>query len=120
MIRTLSKTLAMASLGFLVSTSLVLAMVKERPGVEVRPVTDREAEHYGMDAPQGVAVTEVDPKGALGQAGLEVHDLLLAMEGQPIEGVDGLVAALKPHQRVTVLALDHRSGETGSVQAVLR
>jgi insertion element IS1 protein InsB len=42
---------------------------------------------------------------------------------QPIEGVDGLVglvAALKPHQRVTVLALDHRSGETGSVQAVLR
>jgi hypothetical protein len=68
----------------------------------------------------------VDPKGALGQAGLEVHDLILAIKGQPIEGVDGLVglvglvAALKPHQRVTVLALDHRSGETGSVEAGLR
>jgi hypothetical protein len=32
----------------------------------------------------------------------------------------GLVAALKPHQRVTVVALDHRSGETGSVEAGLR
>jgi hypothetical protein len=46
----------------------------------------------------------------------------LAIEGQAIEGVDGLagvVTALKPHQHITVLALDHRSGETGSVEAVL-
>ncbi len=105
------------------ATTALLALVQERLGVEVRPVTNREAERYGMDAPQGVTVTAVDPQGALGQAGLEVHDILLAIEGQAIEGVDGLaglVAALKPHQRMTVLALDHRSGETGSVQAVLR
>lgn len=59
----------------------------------------------------------------LGQAGLEVQDILLAIEGHPIEGVDGLaglVTAFKPHQRITVLALDHRSGETGSVEAVVR
>jgi hypothetical protein len=59
MIRTLSKTLAMARLGCLVRISLVLAMVKERLGVEVRPGTDREAEHHGMDTPQGGAVAEV-------------------------------------------------------------
>jgi serine protease Do len=91
--------------------------------VEVRPVTNREAEGYGMDAPQGVTVTEVDPQGPLGQAGLEVKDILLTIEGQAIDGVDGLagmVAALKPHQHITVLALDHRSGETGSVEAVIR
>src|SRR5712691_9658421 len=105
------------------ATTALLALVQERLGVEVRPVTSREAERYGMDAPQGVTVTAVDPQGALGQAGLEVHDILLAIEGQAIEGVDGLaglVAALKPHQRMTVLALDHRSGETGSVQGVIR
>jgi S1-C subfamily serine protease len=76
-----------------------------------------------MDTPQGVTVTAVDPQGPLGKAGLEVQDILLSIEGQAIEGVDGLaglVAALKPHQRITVLALDHRSSETGSVQAVIR
>jgi hypothetical protein len=35
-------------------------------------------------------------------------------------GLAGLVAALKPQQHMTVLALDHRSAETGSVQAVIR
>jgi hypothetical protein len=90
MIRTLSKTLAMASLGCLVRTSLVLAMGKERRGVEVRPGTDREAKHYGMDTPQGGAVVEVDPKGALGQAGLEVPDLVLAIErASPSRGATG-------------------------------
>jgi serine protease Do len=105
------------------ATKALLAMVQERLGVEVGPVTDREAEQYGMDTPQGVTVTAVDPQGPLGKAGLEVKDILLTIEGQAIEGVDGLagfVAALKPHQRITVLALDHRSGETGSVQAVIR
>jgi serine protease Do len=105
------------------ATKALLALVKERLGVEVGPVTSREAEHYGMDTPQGVTVTAVDPQGPLGKAGLEVQDILLSIEGQAIGGVDGLaglVAALKPHQRITVLALDHRSGETGSVQAVIR
>ncbi|HSF32230.1 MAG TPA: trypsin-like peptidase domain-containing protein, partial [Candidatus Tectomicrobia bacterium] len=105
------------------ATTALLALVKERLGVEVGPVTNRDAEHYGMDTPQGVTVTAVDPHGPLGKAGLEVQDILLTIEGQAIEGVDGLaglVAALKPHQRITVLALDHRSGETGSVQAVIR
>jgi len=32
----------------------------------------------------------------------------------------GLVATLKPQQPMRVLELDHRSGETGSVQAGLR
>jgi len=86
-------------------------------------VTDREAEQYGLDTSQGVTVTGVDPSSALGQLGLEVQDILLSIEGQAIEGVDGLtglVSALKPHQRITVLALNHRSGETGPIKAVLR
>jgi S1-C subfamily serine protease len=75
-----------------------------------------------LDTPQGVTVTWVNPRSALAQAGLEVQDLLLAIEGHAIEGVDALaelVAALKPQQHITVLALDHRSGETGSIQAVI-
>ena len=58
----------------------------------------------------------------MGKAGFEVQDILLAIDGQPIENTESLVAltaALKPQQRITVLALDHRSGNTGDVQVVI-
>ncbi len=105
------------------ATRALLALVHERLGVEVRPVSSQEAEQHDLASPQGVAITRVDPNGALGQAGVEVQDILLALDGQPIEGVDSLtelVAVLKPHQRITVSALDHRSGNTGDVAIVVR
>jgi serine protease Do len=91
-------------------------------GVEVRPVTTKEAERYGLELHQGVTITHVAPDSAMGKAGFEVRDVLLAIDGQPIESTESLVtltAALKPQQRITVLALDHRSGNTGDVQVVI-
>jgi hypothetical protein len=47
---------------------------------------------------------------------------LLAIDGQSIDNAESLVAltaALKPQQQITVLALDHRSGNTGDVQVVV-
>ena len=105
------------------ATQALMATVKERLGVEVRPVTSQEADQYGMDSPQSVTITWVDPHGALGKAGLEVRDILLAIEGQPLDSIESLAqltGAFKPQQRITVLALDHRSGNTGDVQVVLR
>jgi serine protease Do len=105
------------------ATKALLASLKERLGVEVRPVSVHEAERYDMDAPQGVTITWVDAKGALGRAGLEVQDILLAIDGQAIEGVDSLInliGAIKPRQEIAVMALDHRSGETGVIQATIR
>jgi serine protease Do len=104
------------------ATKALLSTVKERLGVDVRPVTSREEEQYGLESQQGVSITWVDPQGALGRAGLEVKDILLAIDDQPIEDMDRLselTAALKPRQAITVLALDHRSGGTGSVQVVI-
>jgi serine protease Do len=100
----------------------LLAAVEKHLGVEVRPVTSKEAERYGLDRHQGVTITHVARNGAMGKAGFEVQDILLAIDGQPIENTDSLVtlaAALKPQQRITVLALDHRSGNTGDVQVVI-
>jgi serine protease Do len=105
------------------ATPALQAVVKTHLGVEVRPVSSQEAEKYDLASPQGVAITRVDPDGVLGKAGFEVQDILLALNGQPIEGVDSLaalVAVLKPHQRITVSALDHRSGNTGDVALVVR
>ena len=88
-------------------------VVRERLGVEVRDITPREVQKYTMDSKQGVVITKVDPKGPLGGAGFEVGDVILGVENQPIDGVGTFIAiasALKPKQTVTLIALDHRSG----------
>jgi serine protease Do len=97
---------------------MMTATLKKRLGAEVRPLTAQEAEQYGLNTPSGVVITWVDPKGALGRAGFEVGDALLAINGHPIFGIEGLVALIsqiKPHEKATVLAVDHRTGGTGNV-----
>ena len=105
------------------ATKTLLAAVQKRLGVTVRPVSPEEAEKYGLEAHQGVTITRIDANSALGKAGLEVRDVLLAIDDQPIESVEELghlVSALKPQQRITFSALDHRNGNTGNLQVMLR
>jgi serine protease Do len=100
------------------ATALLASTVKERLGVEVRSPNPKEVEKYGLDENQGVVIAHVDPKGALGQAGFEVDDVILALDNQPVEGVDGfidLVNAVPPKKKVSLLALDHRTGNTGTI-----
>jgi len=92
-------------------------------GVEVRAISPKEVNKYGLDNKQGVVVTWVDPKGPLGEAGFEVGDIILGIENQPIESLENfidLAISLKPKQKVTLLALDHHSGNTGNVQVEVR
>ena len=97
--------------------------IKARLGADVRAITSNEAEEYGLKSKQGVAIIWLDPDGPLIRAGFEVNDLILEINGQAIEGLEGFVdilSALRPRQRVTLLALDHRSGRTGYVQVEVR
>jgi serine protease Do len=105
------------------ATKVLSVSVKERLGVEVRATTAKEAEKYGLDTNQGVAVTWVDPKGPLGKVGFEAGDLILEINNQSIANMTAfveLVQTLRPRQQVTFLALDHKSGGTGYVQATVR
>jgi serine protease Do len=105
-------------------TKLLSASVKERLGAELKPIaTPEEAQKYGLGSPQGVEICWLDPKGPLGQVGFEVGDVLLEINHHPIENFEsfvGLVSALQPHQKIVVLALDHRSGDTGYVEVEVR
>lgn len=104
------------------ATKTLLAAVQRRLGVTVRPVSPEEAEKYGLETYQGVTITRVDAHSALGKAGLEVRDVLLGIDEQPIESLEdlvNLVSVLKPQQRITISALDHRSGNTGDIQVTL-
>jgi S1-C subfamily serine protease len=103
------------------ATKILTALVKERLGVEVRLPTPQEVEKYGLTPNQGVVTTWLDPKGPLKAAGFEVGDMILAINSQPVEGMESfvtLVSALPPHQKISILALDHRSGNTGTVWVV--
>ncbi len=105
------------------AVKLLSASVKERMGAEVRPATSKEAEKYGLQPQQGVVVEWVDPKGPLGKVGFEVGDMILEINGQPIESVDdfvSMISTVKPGQKIALLALDHKSGNTGYVEVVVR
>jgi serine protease Do len=105
------------------STKLLGAAVKQRIGVEVRALTAKEAEKYGMDKPKGVFISRLDPKGVLAKAGLEVSDVILAIGDEPIDGVDTfvrLVTALPAGKEIPFTILDHRTGEIGLVGITLK
>jgi serine protease Do len=105
------------------STKILATYVKDRLGAEVRAVSPKEAEKYGLDAGQGVVINQLEAKGPLRNAGFEVGDMILEINNQPIKGMEAfiqLVSALRPGQKITLLALDHRSGNMGNVQVVVR
>ena len=100
-------------------TNKLTALVKERLGVTVGPVTAEQAANYGLHSPVGVSIQWVDPNGVLGKVGFEVGDLILAVGKIPVEGVDSflnMINNLPHHQKIVLLALDHRSDQTSYVQ----
>ncbi|MDZ7261954.1 MAG: trypsin-like peptidase domain-containing protein, partial [candidate division KSB1 bacterium] len=102
---------------------IMAATVKQRLGVEVRAVTNKEAEKYGLDDKEGVMVTWLDKKGPLQKAGFEVGDLILEINGQAIRDFDSfieLVSLLRARQQITLLAVDHRTGQSGYVQVLVQ
>ena len=105
------------------SVKLLAETAKERLGAEVRSPNTQEVNKYGLTPNQGVVITWEDPKGPLKEAGFEVSDMILAINDQPIESMESfvdLVSMLKPKQKISILALDHRSGNTGTIEAAVR
>ncbi len=105
------------------SIKFLAAAGKELLGAEVRDLTSQETEKFGLDPNEGVMVTWLDAKGPLKEAGFEVGDIILGINNQAIQGVDTFATMmdyLKPHQKIAIAALDHRSGNRGMVQVVVR
>jgi hypothetical protein len=71
---------------------------------------------FAMEEPN--SISETPKRAAAKEAGFEVGDIILAINDLPIRGVEGfvdLVGSLKPNQRLSILALDHRTGNVGTV-----
>ena len=98
------------------------AIIQERLGAKVVGVTGREVERYRLPAAIGVVIQSVNATGPLGKAGFEVGDMILAIDGRPIAGVEDLIdqlIGLPRRKTVTLRALDHRTGNNGDVQVTI-
>jgi serine protease Do len=73
----------------------VWAAAERRPrlGIEVLPV-EIPSSLRGKAGPSGLVIAAVDDGGAADRAGLLVGDVLLAIEGEPLDGAETLLEAL--------------------------
>jgi serine protease Do len=105
------------------AAKIMAVSLRDKLGVDVRPLKDNEISKYGLDQGQGVAINWLDPKGPLSKAGFEIDDLILKINDQPIDSVEkfiSVVNALQPRQGITIFVIDHRTGQTGYIQVEVR
>jgi serine protease Do len=72
-----------------------------RIGVTIQEVTAATAENFGLDRPRGAAVSSVESGGPADKAGIEPLDIILSVNGRPIDTSDQLpplIAEIKPGQ----------------------
>ncbi|MFP3939532.1 MAG: Do family serine endopeptidase [Thermoanaerobaculia bacterium] len=89
-------------------------------GVRVSDVTAVDAEVYGLDEVRGADVASIDPDSPAAEAGLELGDVILAVDGEEIAGATELTTELAKHEpgeRVELTIV--RDGERRTVEAVL-
>jgi len=100
------------------------SVVKDKLGAIVRPLTPNELEQFGLSSgPGGIAIKWLESNGPLAEAGFEVGDIILAIDDKPVGDIsvfNQMVSQLKTGQTVTLLAMDHRSGQTASVKVTVR
>ena len=73
-------------------------------GIEYQEISGQLARYFKLDGP-GLLVTQVDPEGPADKAGLKAGDVLLKVDGQPVEDADALrraVAGLDPGTEATL------------------
>ncbi len=74
-------------------------VVRGRIGVTIQDVNAQLAESFGLDRPRGALVSSVESNGPASQAGLKAGDVILAVDGQPIDRygeVSSLISNMKP------------------------
>jgi serine protease Do len=80
-------------------------VVRGRIGVGIQNVTKDLADSLGLGKAQGAAVSNVEDGSPASKAGLEVGDVILKIDGRPVEGSADLsrtIRSLKPGTKVNL------------------
>ncbi len=76
-----------------------------RIGVTIQEVNQALADSFKLPRPRGALVSQVEKSGPAAEAGLKPGDVILAVDGKPIElssEVPPLIAAIKPGRQATL------------------
>ncbi|SEA30645.1 trypsin-like peptidase domain-containing protein [Rubrimonas cliftonensis] len=127
----LSRSGGSVGIGFAIPASLVSHAVESalrgekelvRPwaGVRGQPVTADLADALGLPRPAGVLIAALHPRSPFGRAGLRQGDVIVALDGAPVESPEELafrLAAMGVGGTVTLEAV--RRGETVEAEVAL-
>lgn len=115
-------------IGFAISSNTVVKIARQL--IASGHVTNSGRAALGIEAatissadglPVGVAVVAVTKNGPAAKAGIVAGDVITAVDGKPtpdVETLSGVLAALRPGQRVPV-KVTHSGGGTSTVQVAL-
>ncbi len=81
------------------------------------------AKLVGTDAKTDLAVIKIEAKKQLPHVTFGDSDNFLGINDQPVSGLDGFVTLtsnLKSKEKINILALDHRTGNMGTIQVETR
>jgi serine protease Do len=88
-------------------------------GVEIQPVTSDIADSLGLKTDQGALIADTQPNSPAAAAGVKTGDVILGVNGEPVEGPRELarkIAALGPNADASLLVWHEGSEKTVSVK----
>lgn len=105
------------------ASRLLASAMKEKLGIDVRPVSPEEMEKFETGENTGVAVEKIASGSPLAKAGLERGDIILELNGEAVEGVESfnnLLSTVASGRQIELTVLDHRTGRVGSLNVQVR
>jgi serine protease Do len=88
-------------------------------GVEIQPVTSDIADSLGLKSEKGALVADTQPNSPAAAAGVKTGDVILGVNGEPVEGPRELarkIASLGPNAEASLLVWHDGSQKTFSVK----
>jgi putative serine protease PepD len=117
-------TSAASNIGFSISVDEIVPVLEQLRGLANGESREEGFLGVGLaernDGGQGAIITSVQPDSPADKAGIREDDIVLSVDGEPIDGQVGLVAAIRdaaPGQTVEILIL--RAGTRLTVSATL-
>ena len=88
-------------------------------GIEMRDIDNERAAALKLKEPAGAEIVVVDHDAPAGKVGLRVHDVILQMNGQPVQGIEQLRRMLRetpPGRNIALLISRDGQQQTINVQ----